>query len=114
MARAKRVCAEPDCPELVTRGRCTTHTREQDRQRGTRQQRGYDAAHDRLRRTWEPRVDLGRVQCHAHVCLMPARLIIPGTPWDLGHSDDRTTWTGPEHARCNRSAGARASRSHRA
>jgi hypothetical protein len=40
-------------------------------------------------------------------CARCRRLIAPGTPWDLGHSDDRLTWTGPEHSSCNRSAAAR-------
>lgn len=109
MARAKRVCPEPRCPILTDGGRCPAHTREADKARGSRQQRGYNAEHDRLRRQWKPKVDAGRVHCHAGVCIEPARFIVPGTPWDLGHTADRTAWTGPEHARCNRAAGGRAS-----
>jgi hypothetical protein len=59
--------------------------------------RGYDATHRKLRKAWEPDVAEGIVDCAK--C---GRLIIPGTPWDLGHTDDRTDWTGPEHAACNR------------
>lgn len=40
-----RVCAEPDCPELTSKRRCATHQAQVERDRGTRQQRGYDAEH---------------------------------------------------------------------
>jgi 5-methylcytosine-specific restriction protein A len=45
MARALKTCSTPGCPELVASGRCTTHTRQADQRRGTRQQRGYGKAH---------------------------------------------------------------------
>ena len=69
---------------------------------GTRQQRGYHAAHDRERARLAPIVARGLTRCAR--C---GQTITPGEPWDLGHNDDRTGWTGPEHASCNRSAGAR-------
>jgi hypothetical protein len=64
--------------------------------------RGYGTPHQRERQRWAPYVNAGQVRCAR--CGQP---IIPGTAWDLGHSNDRSTWTGPEHARCNRAAGAR-------
>jgi hypothetical protein len=45
-------------------------------------ERGYGANHKRLRRLWESRVALGDV-----ACARCGRLIVPGSPWDLGHSD---------------------------
>jgi hypothetical protein len=63
--------------------------------------RGYDHRHDQQRERWRPKVDAGLVDCAR--CLKPIRA---GQPWDLGHTDDRTAWTGPEHASCNRRAGA--------
>ena len=69
--------------------------------RGTTTQRGYGTAHRRERKRWEPRVNAGQADCAR--CGEPIK---PDDAWDLGHTDDRTAWTGPEHAgRCNRSAG---------
>lgn len=66
-------------------------------------ERGYGAAHEKLRKAWAPRVATGAV-----ACARCRRRILPGMPWDLGHEDwDRTRYTGPEHASCNRAAGAR-------
>lgn len=64
--------------------------------------RGYDRAHQAERARWEPKVDAGLVDCAR--CGEP---IVPGRSWDLGHTDDRADWTGPEHSRCNRAAGGR-------
>jgi len=113
---AVRVCAcvgctghPGSCPELTTQRHCDTCRPVRERARGTRQQRGYGKAHDDLRARWKPKVEACTVHCHAKVCVMPSgRLILPGQPWDLGHTDDRTAWTGPEHASCNRAAGGRA------
>lgn len=98
------VCTEHGCPVIVDRsGRCPTHARAKSRQRGTRQERGYTSEHDRLRTKWAPVVARGGVTCpRCH------QLIEAGTPWDLGHTDDRQAWTGPEHRACNRRAGGEA------
>jgi hypothetical protein len=106
--RALKVCGWDRCPVLVEQGRCDEHRRLADRRRGRRQDRGYDAEHYRIRKQWAPKVDAGQVECHARECLLPSRLIETGTAWDLGHTEDRSTWTGPEHQLCNRSAGGRA------
>jgi hypothetical protein len=68
---------------------------------GSASQRGYGRAHERERQRWVARVDAGLVTCAR--CREP---IEPGRPWDLGHNDERTAWTGPEHTVCNRRAGA--------
>lgn len=62
--------------------------------------RGYGSEHQNLRRVWAPRVAGGRVACAT--C---GQLIVPGTPWDLGHREDRSGYVGPEHAGCNRRKG---------
>jgi hypothetical protein len=66
--------------------------------------RGYGGAHQRLREQWRLRMveDGEYVECHAAVCFMPDRWVDPGQPWDLGHTRDRSGWTGPEHRYCNR------------
>ncbi|WMI33011.1 HNH endonuclease [Arthrobacter phage PeggyLeg03] len=108
----RKPCPTAGCPELIpaTQRRCPTHATQHEQARGSRTQRGYDATHDALRKQWAPQVATGAVRCAR--CRKP---ILAGTPWDLGHTGDRTTWTGPEHAACNRRAGGRATkhRGHR-
>ena len=58
--------------------------------------RGYGSTHQATRKRLKPLVEAGLATCPR--CLRP---ILPGQPWHLGHSDDRTTYTGPEHRRCN-------------
>jgi hypothetical protein len=70
----------------------------------SRTERGYGLEHQQLRQRWAPIVAAGTVRCPR--C---GRDIHAGQAWDLGHDDqDRSLYTGPEHALCNRRAGARA------
>jgi len=70
--------------------------------RGSTSRRGYGTKHQRIRASWSPKVAAGLVNCAR--CGQP---IEPGRPWDLGHTDDRAGWTGPEHRVCNRRVGGR-------
>lgn len=77
------------------------------RWQGSTTARGYGSSHQKLRAQWKPIVQAGNAACHATTCLMPTRWIAPGAPWHLGHTPDRSQWTGPEHATCNEADGAR-------
>lgn len=61
----------------------------------------WGAVHRRERARWAVVVEAGGA-----VCRRCGLEIVPGTPWDLGHSDyvESARW-GPEHRRCNRRAG---------
>ncbi len=102
MSALRRPCL--GCGRLV-RGvsRCADCATKNDKRRGTRQERGYGTEHVQQRQRWAPHVATGQVLCAR--CHQP---IPPCTPWDLGHNDERTGWSGPEHAVCNRSAGGKA------
>lgn len=54
-----------------------------------------------MRRALEPVVLAGLA-----VCAKCGEPIGAGAEWHLGHSDDRTHWTGPEHPVCNLRAAA--------
>ena len=92
-----RVCAEPGCPKLVNRTRCQAHERARDKARGTRQERGYDAAHDRLRADYQRRMDAGETFTCWRCAEAGKPHQIDPNDWHLGHDDqDRTVYRGPE------------------
>jgi hypothetical protein len=71
---------------------------------GSTTARGYGAKHQAERKRWAKELArLGVLPCAR--CGEP---IHDGDEWDLGHTDDRTGYTGPEHSgRCNRADGGR-------
>lgn len=96
-----RVCAEPGCPTLTRTRRCAPCQAQAEVARGTRQQRGYDAGHDALRKAWQQRMDTGET-VHCWRCTR----LIDRTDWHLGHDDDdRSQYRGPECPTCNTRAG---------
>jgi hypothetical protein len=68
----------------------------------TTAERGYGAEHERLRAEWQKVVDAGAAECARCGDPLP-----PGSKWDLGHTDDRTGYNGPECIPCNRGNGGR-------
>lgn len=103
---AKRVCAEPGCPTLTDTTRCLDHTRDHDRARGTRQQRGYDAAHDATRRASVAKLAAGRTL----TCWRCSQPITSADELHIGHDDhDRSITRGDEHRACNLKAAGRIS-----
>jgi hypothetical protein len=68
----------------------------------SRAARGYGEAHKATRARYAALVATGLA-----VCARCGKPIAPGAPFDLGHTTDRTGWTGPEHPKCNRVAGGR-------
>ena len=105
---AMKVCREPGCPALVAadayRGRCPSHQRTYEMQRGTPRQRGYDKEHNQLRADLVTRMNAGEtVHCwHCGCPLTPATL-------RLDHNDTRTGYRGAACDPCNSSIAGKAS-----
>lgn len=103
-----RVCLEPGCPTITNRTRCKAHDRARDQARGTRQERGYDAAHDRLRADWQRRLDTGEVVICWRCAEAGKPHAIDPNDWQLGHDDDdRTVYRGPECSAGNQATSGR-------
>lgn len=98
-----RRCAWHNCPQLVPQGQrfCRAHAHAYERHRGSSTARGYDATHRHLRRQWEARLATGET----HICAKCGQPVTAADQWDLGHADNRQSWTGPEHRHCNRKDG---------
>lgn len=101
---AGKVCRTNGCPTILTDGntRCPQHQSAHDKRRGTTTQRGYGAQHKALRNHYAHILTTTALPCAR--CGEP---IQPGEPFDLGHTDDRNDYLGPEHATCNRRAGGK-------
>lgn len=102
--RTFKTCSEPKCPTLTDHpsGKCDTHLSASravhDAARPSSARRGYGRTHQQARASLAPSVATGTV-----ACARCGELIDAGELWDLGHDDnDRSRYTGPEHARCNR------------
>lgn len=91
-----------DCPRLTPRSRCPEHERAKSRARGTTTARGYGTEHAKLRAqlvaSYSPSDPCPR--CGQPLGPDPSLL-------DLGHTDDRTGWTGLEHRAHNRNTAKR-------
>jgi hypothetical protein len=92
----------------VVRNRSASSISEVSRAQGTTKQRGYGAKHKAYRRRWAAEVAAGEV-----CCARCGHFIVPGEPWDLDHTPDRTGYLGPSHARCNRATAKHAARRRR-
>lgn len=86
---------------------------------GTTTEQGYGWDHQRERARWVKYQQAGgddangphhgELLCRAgDQCLKPSgtRWIGKGEAWDLGHHPGQRSWRGPEHVKCNRTAGA--------
>ena len=101
MTPPARVCRHGEIiPSGGSCARCQGEKIERARRRGTTTARGYGSAHRALRKRLASLVASGQMRCAR--C---GGVILPGTPFDLGHADgDRTRYHGLEHAVCNRGA----------
>ena len=108
MARAAfRACATPGCGQLVPAGQRLCRgpgscQETADRERPGTVERGYGADHRRRRARAARDVARGGASCWR--CGTP---IPPGTPWQLGHGDDRSEYKGVECVPCNAGDGGR-------
>jgi hypothetical protein len=65
--------------------------------KGRTTQTGYGWKHQQERARVKRLVDAGRA-----FCARCGGYIVPGEPFDLDHTLDRTGYLGPSHRRCNR------------
>lgn len=86
---------------LTDGGRCAEHARAHDKARGTRQQRGYGAEHQRTRAELLP-------QAYGQPCPHCGERMWPDQALHLDHTDDRSGYIGMCHSTCNLSRAGKA------
>jgi hypothetical protein len=105
---ARKVCAVAGCPVLTDSSYCREHRAERERARGTRQQRGYGADHDRRRAAIVNAMNAGTV-----VRCIDCRTVLTPQTLHLGHTDDRTAYRGAQCVQCNDGEAGRKSHRYR-
>jgi hypothetical protein len=107
-ARICRCCGAPKWSPHSPSCRDQRPSLEQRQLWGTKSRaaRGYGEAHKAMRKRYTALVASGLA-----VCARCGKPVAPRAPLDLGHTPDRTGWTGPEHPKCNRVAGVEKRRS---
>lgn len=100
-----RVCAQPGCPELTKLRRCVDHQAELEKDRGTRQERGYDTEHYATRSALLP-------SAYGSRCPLCGEYMYPHDELHLDHSiplavDATSRGDRIVHASCNLRKGAR-------
>ncbi len=105
IALKRRCPGSPTCTQLIDADAkyCAEHARLIGGRRPSRVERGYDQHHVALRSHFARELEAGKTFTCAKCC----KPVAHGDAWDLGHSEDRRTYTGPEHAACNRSHGGK-------
>lgn len=99
---ALRPCLEPRCPALVRGGgRCQTHQRKKERERGTAHERGYDARWRKARLAFL-RANPLCLQCEGYGRIVPATVVDHVVP----HCGDRVLFWDQDNwqplcARCH-------------
>ena len=93
----KRVCKRCGAPTWSPHSPYCRHHRPSFEQRQLwpakdRASRGYGSVHKATRERYAALVASGLA-----VCARCGLSIEPGAPWDLGHTEDRTGYSGPEH-----------------
>ena len=96
----KRPCLS--CGTLAHGSRCPPCQRLRNRVRGTTTQRGYSSDHQRRR------AQLLATYSYSDPCAKCGQPLGSNAALlDLGHTADRTGWTGLEHRSCNRATARR-------
>lgn len=104
-----KVCAAKYCPVLTAHSFCDVHQAERERDRGTTKERGYSGQHQRMRAQIVSDMQRGVIIR----CVSCTAVLTPDT-FDLGHTDDRSDYLGPQCAnKCNRRDAGRRSHLYR-
>jgi hypothetical protein len=86
-----KVCATTGCPEVIDTTYCDDCMEAKDKARGTRQERGYGAVHERTKAALLP-------DAYGTPCIYCGERMWPHQNLVLDHTEDRKGYRGIVHA----------------